>query len=414
MLLPAVVSGVVSGGCDSDEDCELLGSCVDGQCRCSPGFSGPTCGQLSFAPLPSSTRGRVWPRRLDDGDSGTTMSWSLSPIWDPAARLYRAVLEVGCGPIWKNGMVLAAVSSKRPDGDFVLDRVISPPWANSPHLLRSANGTFILYFQISSNNASIPMCTGNLSVPAADSPMLQPTMRRCEPGQSENCLSSGMYVATTDDWSKGFQNVNLVDVSGPGWRPYNSTLSTIGTSNPTAVQLQDGRVLLAFRSHKAYWPSIKPAPGVNGEHIGFALSSSYMGPFQVVGNLSWQYGNDEDPFVWQQPDGTLHCLYHNGRSSRTNHGLHAFSRDGVHWHKPADALSAACTTSPANNCSALYTNLVHYSDGSVETLTGRERPALLFDSEGRPTHLYNGIIDSKLPWYAMAQAISASGRQLVV
>ena len=41
----------------------------------------------------------------------------------------------------------------------------------------------------------------------------------------------------------------------------------------------------------------------NGEHVGFALSESIEGPFAVSGNLSWQYGNDEDPFVWQQPDG---------------------------------------------------------------------------------------------------------------
>ena len=41
-------------------------------------------------------------------------------------------------------------------------------------------------------------------------------------------------------------------------------------------------------------------------------------------------------------------------------------------------------------------------------LSGRERPALLFDEEtGAPTVLYNGAIDANrsVPWYAMAQRI---------
>ena len=128
---------------------------------------------------------------------------------------------------------------------------------------------------------------------------------------------------------------------------------------------------------------------------------------------------NSDPFVWQQPDGSLHCLYHNGRSSETNHGLHAFSEDGVGWHKPPGALLPACARrndtlprSPVtHNCSALYTNVVELDDGSAIVLSGRERPALLFDEvTGAPTHLYNGAIDrnSSVPWYAMVQKIRSA------
>jgi hypothetical protein len=98
-------------------------------------------------------------------------------------------------------------------------------------------------------------------------------------------------------------------------------------------------------------------------------------------------GNDEDPFVWQQPDGSMHCLYHNGRSSHVNHGLHAFSADGRTWHKAPDALLPKCARRDAHvpispslhNCSSLYTDHVELDDGSAITLSGRERPALLFD-----------------------------------
>ena len=127
----------------------------------------------------------------------------------------------------------------------------------------------------------------------------------------------------------------------------------------------------------------------------------------MSGNLSWQYGNDEDPFCWQQRDGSLHCLYHNGRGGSTNHGLHAFSTDGKEWHKPADALLPQCASLP-HTCSSLYTDKVELDDGRTLMLSGRERPALLFDEEtGAPTVLYNGAIDANrsVPWYAMAQRI---------
>ena len=124
------------------------------------------------------------------------------------------------------------------------------------------------------------------------------------------------------------------------------------------------------------------------------------------------YASPRDPFVWQQRDGSLHCLYHNGRGSSTNHGLHAFSSDGKTWHKAPDALLPACARRAAgsptpsyHNCSALYTDTVELDDGTTMVLSGRERPALLFDEvTGAPSILYNGAIDS-VAWYAMAQRI---------
>ena len=96
--------------------------------------------------------------------------------------------------------------------------------------------------------------------------------------------------------------------------------------------------------------------------------------------------------------------------------LYANSTDGVAWHKPADALLPKCAfgnastpvTPSLHNCSAMYGDAVALDDGSRIVLTGRERPALLFDeATGAPTHLFNGAIDANqsVPWYAMAQAI---------
>lgn len=250
-------------------------------------------------------------------------------------------------------------------------------------------------------------------------------LRACGKGETEardECLCStltpgaectaNIHVASAASVLTGRWDVAPVTVTGAGWNPFNATVPNIGESNPAVGLLRDGSVVLAFRSHLkgGYWP------GVGGEHIGFALGGSLLQrEFTVAANLSWGHpasGNDEDPFCWQQrEDLSLHCLYHNGRSSTTNLGLHAFSADGKQWHKPAQNYDSACAEH--RNCSAMYTNLVELDDGTSTTLVGRERPSLLFDpATGRPTHLYNGAIPADVhthgtPWYSMVQAVGA-------
>ena len=57
----------------------------------------------------------------------------------------------------------------------------------------------------------------------------------------------------------------------------------------------------------------------------------------------------------------------------------------------------------------LYSSTIAYSNGSTEVFTRRERPALLFDAAGNPTHLYNGVQPPNETWhghsYSYVQAI---------
>ena len=82
---------------------------------------------------------------------------------------------------------------------------------------------------------------------------------------------------------------------GP-WRTGNVSITGAGTlhkSNPSAAALPDGRVLLSYRFN------------LDGEQVGFALGDSFRGPFRSVSNLTHEGGNDEDSYLWRQPDGTL-------------------------------------------------------------------------------------------------------------
>ena len=64
-----------------------------------------------------------------------------------------------------------------------------------------------------------------------------------------------------------------------------------------------------------------------------------------------------------------------GRKTALTAG-HYFSRDLVTWH--------ASSIAP-------YTTTVHHTDGSSVTYNSLERPKLLFDRSGEPTHLVNGV-----------------------
>ena len=57
-------------------------------------------------------------------------------------------------------------------------------------------------------------------------------------------------------------------------------------------------------------------------------------------------------------------------------GAHAFSADGVHW---------------VYSKVAAYSHNIQQQDGSVYVAARRERPFLLLDSGGAPTHLYTGV-----------------------
>ena len=52
--------GLVAGigaamACDSDIGCELNGKCISNECKCYPGWHGPTCGSLKLKPAPIGT-----------------------------------------------------------------------------------------------------------------------------------------------------------------------------------------------------------------------------------------------------------------------------------------------------------------------------------------------------------------------
>ena len=77
MLVGLFVVAVAPAGvkiCSNDIDCELLGTCTDGICKCFPGFTGPSCGKLDLLPVSALNHGRVWPPERAPEDQPTAMA----------------------------------------------------------------------------------------------------------------------------------------------------------------------------------------------------------------------------------------------------------------------------------------------------------------------------------------------------
>jgi hypothetical protein len=102
----------------------------------------------------------------------------------------------------------------------------------------------------------------------------------------------------------------------------------------------------------------------------------------------------EDPFLYRDARGRFHALFH--RFAHPNVSAHAFSADGLSW-------TFGDTTTP-------YNSSLRGADGEWRDFARRERPHLIFDEHGAPTHLLTGLVVSGHLSVTHAQPIRTARR----
>lgn len=284
-------------GCASDSDCSLLGSCApNGECRCLAGWTGSNCGTLRLVPIANVAASTVWPAAGVPNSS----SWGFTTVYDPVAKVYHAVADVSCGCSAHSSVrecteytgVLASggwasslvhLTSTRPDGGFVFAGVIAPATSFNPHLARSPEGTYALYFRVNAADA-LPMCSGDPAGPSTSASSLIKVCSNTSAGSS-NCIHAGdsergtnVYVATAASMA-GPWKVQPVTVAGEGNLHISNPSVTFVKAGTPAAKL--GRVAMAFRYN-----------GPHGENNGIAYADTPAGPFNAVANLTLTPGPD--------------------------------------------------------------------------------------------------------------------------
>lgn len=376
--------------CTTDEDCSLNGVCTTGYCVCDPGWTthpfglngsmSPGCGYLDFDPSPITTCGPACAFHGGAGGIDTkTTSWGGSVHLNPADGKYwmfAAEMARHCTlSTWTtNSQVVSAVSDT-PLGPFVRQGVAIPPWSHNPQAVIAPDGTWVIFtLGPGLGHTKEVDCEHTPAATAAATGMQAPV------GPVNFTLHTA--PSPTGPWT-------ATTLSPIGWND-SWTLQNPGNWNPAPVFLADGSLRVMAHTDWDPWA---------GEVI--LEAPHWKGPYTVRGGDEIDHCDycEEDPFMWQDTRGNWHVLYHrmfdpygpldpNWGKSRQHPpgspvpkgwaGGHAFSRDGFTWS----------TWSRCYNTSVVLTN------GTTVEHQRRERPKLLFDKEGHPTHLYNGAFDA--------------------
>ena len=364
--------------CASSADCELLGSCVAGACVCPAGWRGASCGELDLAPAAACADCLpLWPvaSASRPGASGSS-AWGFSPLFDAIDGRWHAYATVACGG---DGVVgdgggqswIAHLTSAQPDRGFSLLRALTPQTTFGPHALALPGGAGVAVIFRVNVLLSAPACGGNGSDPLPADFLAHAAVPASELVSGDPEKGTSIWLATAARAGAADWAVSRLDITGCG---------DVHKSNPSLSVLSDGRFAMAYR----YNP-----PG--GSLNALAVSDAGVaGPYRCVANVTAGMPGDEDPFLWQQPDGSLHMLWHN-----RGFGYHGFSAGvGEEWGVSPTGAHA-------------FTLNVTRDDGRNMTLLRRERPELRFAGEAAaraPVALIAAVQAQDSTCFALAQA----------
>ncbi len=207
-----------------------------------------------------------------------------------------------------------------------------------------------------------------------------------EPGYDELTLDSKWCIV-----ARANKRIGLAVSDSPygPWKRYDApilstrpeTFYSYLTSNPSPVIQEDGSVVMLFKG-RSYTESGKHS----SMSLGIAYAPSIEGPYTVLNDNRpifqvKEYGEAEDPFLWKDKDG-FHIIFkdqHGNYTEEKGGGVMAHSKDGIRW---------TLDKSPK-----AYSRTIEWNDGSIGVQGHIERPFILFDSNGRMTHIFFATMD---------------------
>ena len=384
-LAVAAVDDGAEAGCQVTRDCFLNGECQGGVCHCHQGWTGPQCGQFDLLPTPPGPLGgKVFPPQAD------ASCWGSSAILgeDGKFHLYSSGILGKCGlAVWAANAALTHSVSDTLDGRFephdVIMRGSNPEITQFGKELRlwhslggGAWGAETKGYCSTCTNGSTPAACRNESgagLHSSEAPAVAP-------------LSAKLIVAS--DPAGPWQDVPIT-CSGWDSQPGGGGRSCPTTSNPTAYYFPNGTTLLMYDWQK---------PGSHTKGFFLASAPDVAGPYSPVSGhwnvttVTWRQDVAcTDPFLWRDPRGNFHAVFHCRNwnpGPGGDAGGHAFSADGVSWELAPEP------------CWGL--TVVH-TDGSNTTFYHRERPQVFIDPKsGNPAGLINAVSlanqNQPFPW----------------
>jgi len=340
------VTGVFS--CNTASDCQLNGDCNNKVCACDAAWTGPTCSELNLLPAPPN--GGL--KRPD------ISSWGGSVIKvGNVYHMYAAEMANHCGlNTWGSNSIIVHATSNTPEGPYTKVGEVMTYFSHNPTVVTAPDGTYLIYHIGGGGGGTNPRTCTNGSTPSSMEISPPPTP---QVGGFSILYSNSPNGPWTEFSDSGSTCDGSSTVDG-----YNCGC----TDNPAPVVTSSGEVFVLSRS----WNTNVPLNSL----IGVAKANSWKGPYSHSHNPVFLDEN-EDPFVYRNKRG-YHAIFHGMKPYEQDMyaGRHAFSTDGWNW---------SFTPTPA------YNSTVHFSNGQVITFNRRERPHILLNDQGEPSHLFNGV-----------------------
>jgi hypothetical protein len=314
----------------------------------------------------------------------------------------------GCGlASWgSNSQIVHAVASS-PEGPYTKVGVAVPRWAHNPAVARTADGNYHIW-HIGGTGAPPPNMlncsttkghdgrdtahgTANSTVRASARAVRGPSRgtttaivgadtqrssraRGANPTRAPTTAPThypGWCRAGTISCNSSHVVHTSASLDGP-WTPTTTWVHInaghLSNENPTPLVLDNGTIMLLINTYM----------GNACETIAvseFGWEGPYSVPLWRNNTNGTLEGHAEDGYLYRDVRGHWHALFH----FFPKIGGHAFSIDGVAWSNVTYAYNGTiqlAPTSPNNNA-------------TVECAR-RERPSLIFDDKGAPTHLVTG------------------------
>ena len=395
--------------CADELDCGLNGACdaTTGACACEAPWTGPSCSVLDLAPVVPATGLHAF----DQVTGVPTATWGGSVVGDDEGGylMFAAEMVGHCGiGAWETNSRVILAKAASAVGPYTFVREVFPAFAHEPTAGRGPNGEYVVWFtRYEHLNSSAP-CGACVDGTTPSYPCAPPTPGRPPPFTAANPAQSYMSWAADPlgEWSAPVMVYNGTDGSD-GAAP-------TGDTNLAPVIYPNGSLVGLWRGVYPAIPSVQQAAGM-GIYVvratnwkdpatydfgHAALRNSIMRISTPAGGV---YRDEEDPHVWLDAKGRLHAVVHLFLL-----GGHLASDDGGRswrWYGPVtypqgnstDEQNWARSTWPAEDGAKQCAPLAGDSGGAGAGTTQlcfqrRERPHIIFDSDGRAVAVGHGVV----------------------
>jgi len=325
--------------CTADLDCSLNGVCVGGACKCDRPWTDSAdgsegCSVLDILPHPNDyVPAYGGPRTSTSYHKQNLTSWGGNILLgdDGKYHLWVSAMDGGGGlGVWTHGSRIDHAVADDPMGVFELVDTALPKEAHNASPLRAPNNSYLLFH------------IGNSGGAAGGSGFAHHSQR-----------PEGPWLPLT----------------GPGC---NNPAPMFAKNGTAYVGCKDG----GFRVYRS--------DDVFGGEWEFVTTMAFP---PAWGGDAKEYLKNEDPYLWADRRGHFHMIahrydYRDGFPPNPNETMpvlvsgHGYSTDGLDWHF---------------NSVQPYEAKITFANGTVQQFSTWERPHLLFDKSGVPTHLVNGV-----------------------